>query len=394
MKKEYIKSVRQFLAVASEARKTGMADNPDAKKELKDIETIILARNYDKEKHKDKGQNMPPFSMIKKEDVDAYYAVPENDAAFQAYVKERIEAAKKSGRMTEDPTEEQLAMVKESYGKIQIAAKEAKEQWPSLGEDFKRKVELQTKLQQSQFLTQKYVQEVLSKKVKATDEEVSKYIAEHPELSPDEKKKKAEEVLQRVKNGEDFAKLAKELSEDPGSKENGGLYKGVTKGAMLPEFEQAALALEAGKVADAPVETKYGFHIIKLEGKGKSKGPDGKEEDTYDARHILIGTTYKDPENPMAQGVPVKDYVSQKLEEEKEKKILEEIEKNNPIEVAEDFEIKVPEMPKGMPGMPGMAPDGDDHSAPPPPAKEEKKPAAAPASNSAANAANTAANTR
>lgn len=380
MRKEYVKSIKQFLSVASEARKSEIAEKPETKKELKEIEKAILARMYDKEKNKDK-PNMPPFSLIKKEDIDAFFADPKNEEAFQANINERIAAAKKNGRLPEDfkPAEEEMNMAKESYAKINIYAKEAKEQGATLGEEFKKRVELQTKLQQSQYLTQRFVQEVLSKKVKATDAEIAKYVSEHPELSSEGKKAKAEEILQRVKNGEDFAKLADEVSEDPGTKGKGGLYKDTPMGQMLPEFEKAALALEPGKIADTVVETKYGYHIIKLEQKGKKiKGFDGKEEDGYDVRHILISTLYKDEKNPMSQGVPVKDYVARLLEEEKEKKILEEIEKNNPIEIAEDFEIKVPPMPEGMPNIPGMPPgmmpDGED-GPPPPPAKTDKKPA-------------------
>ncbi len=104
---------------------------------------------------------------------------------------------------------------------------------------------------------------------------MQRYIAEHPELDPKDKKSKAEEVLQRAKSGEDFTKLAQEFSEDPGSKDKGGLYESVKPGQMLPEFEQAALALEPGQLAPSPVETQYGYHIIKLEKKGWLKGLSG-----------------------------------------------------------------------------------------------------------------------
>ena len=77
------------------------------------------------------------------------------------------------------------------------------------------------------------------------------------------KRKTADEVLKRVKAGEDFAKLAKEFSEDPTTKETGGELQKFGRGDMLPEFEAAAFALGAGQVSDV-VQTMYGFHIIKL----------------------------------------------------------------------------------------------------------------------------------
>lgn len=77
---------------------------------------------------------------------------------------------------------------------------------------------------------------------------------------------KAQGVLDRVKNGEDFATLAKEFTEDTGSKANGGLYEGVSKGDFIPEFEKAALSLKPGEIYPELVEGMYGYHIIKLEG--------------------------------------------------------------------------------------------------------------------------------
>ena len=90
------------------------------------------------------------------------------------------------------------------------------------------------------------------------------------------KKAKAEEILKRAQDGEDFAKLADEFSEDPGNKtpdgkKKGGLYENVTKGKMVPEFEAAALALEPGQIAPNLVETQFGYHIIKLDRKGETK---------------------------------------------------------------------------------------------------------------------------
>ena len=86
-----------------------------------------------------------------------------------------------------------------------------------------------------------------------------------PQDKQDEAKKKAEDLLKRAKTGEDFVKLAKENSEDPGSAGTGGDYV-FGKGQMQPEFEKAAFELNAGQVSGL-VKTAYGYHIIKLEEK-------------------------------------------------------------------------------------------------------------------------------
>jgi hypothetical protein len=294
--------------------------------------------------------------MISKEEVDAFLQKPGSTETFDKMIAVQIEKAKKDGRIPEnfEPPAEQLEQAKEQYAKVKIYAKEAEENWSKLPEPFRRETELQVKLQQAQFLEQKYSSEVLAKKVTATDEEVNQYLASHPEEAKilTEKKAKAEELLARAKAGEDFAKLAEENSEDPGSKKDGGLYKEIGKGDMVPEFEAAALGLEPGKVTDSVIESKFGYHIIKLERKGTTKGADGQEKETYDARHILLTTTAADPNNPMSQPMPLKEKVRAEIEKEKEKKLTDEILARNPIEVAENFEIKVPEMPAQPEGMP------------------------------------------
>ncbi len=89
--------------------------------------------------------------------------------------------------------------------------------------------------------------------------------ATNQDFSPEkkmEKKKLAEKVLQRAKKGEDFGKLAKEFSEDPGSKEAGGEYT-FPRGQMVPEFEAAAFSMKTNQISEL-VETSFGYHIIKL----------------------------------------------------------------------------------------------------------------------------------
>jgi peptidyl-prolyl cis-trans isomerase D len=74
---------------------------------------------------------------------------------------------------------------------------------------------------------------------------------------------KANEVLKKVKAGEDFAALAKQYSEDPGNKDKGGDLGWVVHGQMVPGFEKATFALQPGQISDV-VKTEYGYHIIKV----------------------------------------------------------------------------------------------------------------------------------
>lgn len=79
----------------------------------------------------------------------------------------------------------------------------------------------------------------------------------------EEKRKQAEAILERLKKGEDFAKVAKSESEDPVSAAQGGSLGDVHRGAMVKPFEDALFALKKGELSDI-VKTGFGFHIIKV----------------------------------------------------------------------------------------------------------------------------------
>ncbi|OCX94527.1 MAG: peptidylprolyl isomerase [Pseudomonas sp. CO183] len=85
------------------------------------------------------------------------------------------------------------------------------------------------------------------------------------ELSDAEAKAKIDEIAERVKGGEDFAVVAKEVSQDPGSANEGGDLGFAGPGVYDPAFEDALYALNEGEVS-APVQSEFGWHIIKLLG--------------------------------------------------------------------------------------------------------------------------------
>lgn len=106
-------------------------------------------------------------------------------------------------------------------------------------------------------------------------------ISIYPKLTDAHKKElidKLKKIKADIEGGEDFASQARIYSEDLGSASNGGLIKNISKGQMVKPFEAAALSLQVGEISD-PIESEFGYHIIRLEKKmGK----------LYEASHILL----------------------------------------------------------------------------------------------------------
>lgn len=174
--------------------------------------------------------------------------------------------------------------------------------------------------------------------VTVTDDEVKQYYDEHPAkfeqpemvraahillstrdpktnqpLSDEQKAAKHKEmegILKRARAGEDFAKLAEEYSDDPGSKNNGGEYT-FPRGRMVPEFEAAAFSLKTNQISDI-VTTQFGYHIIKL----LEKIPAKKIEFDKVADNIKEGLT----QQKMVKELP--DYVA-KLKKAADVQILD-----------------------------------------------------------------------
>lgn len=125
-----------------------------------------------------------------------------------------------------------------------------------------------------------------------------------PALSPEDQqynnqqKQKAQDLLKQIQNGADFSELAKQNSEDPGSKDQGGDLGFVKRGTFVPEFDRVLFDsnLNPGQVYPQVVETQFGYHIIKLlEVRG-----DGDNKEVH-AQHILLAI--KTPPAP-AQAAP------------------------------------------------------------------------------------------
>ena len=116
--------------------------------------------------------------------------------------------------------------------------------------------------------------------VTITDEEVKKYYEEHPEkftkgetVNADhilvDTEEKALEILGKINSGElSFGDAAKEYSSCP-SGQRGGNLGDFGRGQMVPEFDKAVFELAVGEITTAPVQTQFGYHLIKLNSKSE-----------------------------------------------------------------------------------------------------------------------------
>jgi peptidyl-prolyl cis-trans isomerase C len=186
------------------------------------------------------------------------------------------EIAKKGIKVDESEVNAQLDTVKKSTSPEDFAnsLKQMNMTEESLKEHFA-----------SQLAVKKLIETELSSKVAVTPEEVKAFYDSNPDVfktpemvrashilvkvdekaSPEEKAKALEKIKgiqKRIQAGEDFAEVAKEVSDCP-SKANGGDLNFFQKGQMVGPFENAAFSMKPGEVSDI-VETEFGYHIIKL----------------------------------------------------------------------------------------------------------------------------------
>jgi peptidyl-prolyl cis-trans isomerase C len=143
-------------------------------------------------------------------------------------------------------------------------------------------------------LISKLIDTEINKNISVSDDELENYYKSHQDefVEPERLRAShilvsdidaAREILKDVKNGRDFAELAREKSIDP-SKVNGGDIGYFTKGQMIPDFEDACFKLKPGEISDI-VKTSIGFHIIKLTDRipAQHKSFEQVKEDTRNA---------------------------------------------------------------------------------------------------------------
>ncbi|MCA0278666.1 MAG: peptidylprolyl isomerase [Proteobacteria bacterium] len=176
------------------------------------------------------------------------------------------------------PPEQRRAAALSSIIEIRLMAAQAVTEGLDKAPEFQR---------QMAFLTQRALHgELVDKDVagKITDEEIrARYDKEIAAQTPVNEvharhilvktKEEADAIIKKLDGGEDFQKLANENTTDPSGKTSGGDLGFFGPGQMVPEFEKAAFALEIGAYTKEPVQSQFGWHIIKVEDKRTQQPP-------------------------------------------------------------------------------------------------------------------------
>ena len=193
------------------------------------------------------------------------------------------------------PAEQRTAAALSALLDIKLMAQQAENSGLGKDQSFQRRVEfLRDRALHNEFfktrvvdsLTEEAVRERYDKEVAATPPE-QEVKARHILVDSEEQ---AKAVVAELDAGKDFIELAKEKSTGPSGPQGGDLGY-FTKGRMVPEFEEAAFALETGTYTKEPVKTQFGWHIIKVEDK-RDTPPPSFEQVADQIRRVLLQEEY------------------------------------------------------------------------------------------------------
>ncbi|HEX3561014.1 MAG TPA: peptidylprolyl isomerase [Pyrinomonadaceae bacterium] len=360
-RKKLADDLRKILAVAEQARKDGYTDKPEVKRQFDATRILVVAQTFVK-KQRDANAKAEDV-MPKPAEVEAFTKDPNKAKQSDQY----LEDLQKLGLVPDDRpiTDAEKNQFRQQWAQMSLLADKGK----AAGVDRDRAVQLQIQLQEA-FTLNKIYEVHLAKQFEPTDQDIQAYYAAHPEIDPKAARAKAEDVLKRARAGEDFAALAKEFSDDPGSKAQGGDLGWFGRGQMIKEFEDTAFGLKDGDISDI-VETKYGYHIIKVTGHRTDKGQSGEPQEQVQASHILIKTGGPS-QNPLAPPQSPRDIAKEAIVGEKVKQFEDDLASHSDIKVPDDYPVKKPEAPPNsmMPPHGDMGEPSDDVDELPPPPEE------------------------
>ncbi|TWG90286.1 peptidyl-prolyl cis-trans isomerase C [Mesorhizobium sp. J18] len=193
------------------------------------------------------------------------------------------------------PPEQRRAAALSALIEIRMMADEAEKQKLDQAEKFKERMEfLRERALHSAYIEENVASSLTDEAVRARyDQEVAASPAAnevHARHILVKTKEEAEAIIKQLDEGGDFAAIAKEKSTD-GAAAQGGDLGYFAAGQMVPEFEKAAFALEPGSYSKEPVQTQFGWHVIKVEDK-RAQQPPAFDDVKEQIRSVMLREAY------------------------------------------------------------------------------------------------------
>jgi parvulin-like peptidyl-prolyl isomerase len=354
-RKAFAVDVRRIIAAATQARAEGYAERPDMKVQTEFARAFVIAQEYFKRREAAGAKESAP--AVSDAEAEAFLREPAGAAQFEAFADDYVKRTNARGATLTDDDRRKLG---QQYARIMVGMRKG----VAAGLDRDRTTQLILLYRQSSLLANAYVNDP-ARHYEPTEAEVDAYVAKHPEMDTKALRAKAEDVLRRARAGEDFSKLADELTEDPSGRGRGGDLGWFGRGTMVKPFEDAAFALKPGELSGV-VESPFGFHVIKLE--ERRGGAAGGAEEVH-ARHILVRFT-----DSAGGGRPVnpRDRARAAAEEEKRDRELDALSARHRISVAEDYSVGISVIAPVTPESGGKLPAAAKPPARTPPAARPK----------------------
>ena len=314
-----------LTAAAQEQKNTVKADGPD----LPDPVAIVEGEKISRADLQEAFNNALAASGINPDDIEPAQKMSGYREILDELIVDKLVSRKASSVEIKDADlEAEVSRVKSQFPSeeaFKAEMQKAGETDSSFRETVKRMMQ-QQKWMENQIGDKATVAEADTKKF--YDENKKEF--EHPELvrashilillpedadekTVAEKKKAAEAALERVTSKkEDFATVAKEVSEEPGAKESAGDLNFFPKDRMVPEFANAAFAMDKGEISKEPVRTKFGWHIIKVTDR-KPAGTMPFDEVKKQVSSYLEGSKRRDAVRTVIDGLRSEAKVENKL---------------------------------------------------------------------------------
>ncbi len=272
-KEVFRQEIARSLAIVAEAEQGGLFQKPEIKNQLDIAYAYIVGALWP---CRPEAQEKP----ITKDDIAAFYR--EKPTAFEDFLAQ-------NPHVRQSPNLDEL---KEQYGEFQVTRMRVE----AAGINKTRTFQLHLRLAQAQIVRNDIITK-LEEAANSTDEEIEAYYKAHPEefeeyrashilistmqppagpdgkpastqpLTEEEALAKAEKLIKELQAGADFAKLAEQQSDDPGSKKQGGdlgYFRERLMLLMVQPFFEGAKALQVGAFSTTPFKTEFGYHIVKL----------------------------------------------------------------------------------------------------------------------------------